>query len=136
MNLSTQFIDKVAIGVSSLCIAHCLIFPLIAVIMPSIVALGLTSESFHFWMVISVIPSSIYALSLGCKKHKNISIVIIGLLGLSFLTLALFLGHNLLGELGEKALTLIGSLLISFAHIKNFKLCHHQDHCKCSGENK
>jgi len=136
MNLSTQFIDKVAIGVSSLCIAHCLIFPLIAVIMPSIVALGLTSESFHFWMVISVIPSSIYALSLGCKKHKNISIVIIGLLGLSFLTLAIFLGHNLLGELGEKALTLIGSLLISFAHIKNFKLCHHQDHCKCSSENK
>ena len=133
MNLNTQFIDKVAISFSSLCLAHCLIFPIFAAVLPSLIASSLTSESFHLWMVICVVPSSIFALTLGCKKHAEISVVVAGLLGLSLLLLTLLLGHDILGEYGEKLLTLIGAILIAFAHIKNYKLCQQQENCECDG---
>jgi len=131
MKLNTLFIDKLSISISVLCVAHCLIFPVLAVFIPNIIALGLTSENFHFWMIVSVIPSSAFALTLGCKKHANISMVIIGVVGLSSLLLALALDHSMLGEYGEKALTLIGALLIAFAHFRNFKLCQQHDNCHC-----
>ncbi len=136
MNINTQFLDKLAMSISGLCVAHCLIFPVLAVFIPSLVALGLTSEDFHFWMVISVIPSSILALALGCKKHSNLSVAILGALGLSALLLALTLGHDLLGEFGERGLTFTGAVLIALAHYKNFKLCREVDICKCSNSNK
>lgn len=132
MNLNTQLVDKFAITMSSLCVAHCLVFPIFAVLMPSLFTLGLASESFHFWMVIAVIPTSIYALALGCKKHAQKSVFFIGALGLSFLLLAVILGGDVLGEFGEKGFTIVGSLLIAFSHVKNFKLCRELDDCKCS----
>jgi hypothetical protein len=132
MNLNTVFFDKVAISLSSLCVAHCLIFPILAILIPNFLALGLNTESFHFWMVISVIPTSIYALSLGCKKHNQTSVLIIGVTGLCCLIITFVLGANSLTEIGEKSLTTLGALIISYAHVKNFKLCQHHDECSCS----
>ena len=134
MLFNTQIIDRLAISLSGLCVAHCLLFPILGALIPSFVSLGLTSESFHFWMVASVLPTSIYALALGCKKHAQFSVFFLGLLGLCSLVLALTLGHDLLGELGEKVLTLIGALFIAFAHVKNFKLCQQQRNCSCESE--
>lgn len=136
MNLNTQIVDKFAIVISSLCIAHCLVFPVLIILAPSLITLGLTSESFHFWMIVAVIPSSIYALALGCKKHAKFSIFIVGTLGLTCLLLAFFFGHDLLGDIGEKSLTLIGALLITYSHIMNFKLCHQSDDCSCHNTEK
>lgn len=136
MNINTQLLDKLAMSISGLCVAHCLIFPVLAVFIPSLVALGLTSEDFHFWMVISVIPSSLLALSLGCKKHSKFSVGILGALGLSSLLIALALGHDLLGEFGEKGLTLAGAILIAIAHYNNFKLCREVDACHCATDGK
>ena len=131
MSLNTVFLDKVAISLSSLCIAHCLMFPIIATLVPSFLALGVNTESFHFWMIFSVIPTSVYALSLGCKKHHQTSVFIIGITGLSCLIIAFVLGANSLTEIGEKSLTTLGALIISDAHVKNFKLCQHHDKCGC-----
>jgi hypothetical protein len=129
MTLPTYFADKLAIFFSSLCIAHCLIFPILATLAPSFLLLGLNSESFHLWMVISAIPTSIYALTLGCKKNVHASIFIIGVCGLCCLLSAVILGANVLGEIGEKSLTTIGALLITVAHLKNFKSCQYRDDC-------
>lgn len=136
MNLNTVFFDKVAISLSSLCIAHCLVFPILATLVPSFLALGLNTESFHFWMVISVIPTSIYALSFGCKKHDQTSPFIIGLIGLSCLILAFVLGVDSLTEIGERLLTTLGALIITYAHVKNFKLCQRHVKCNCSNNER
>lgn len=133
MNFNTQFIDKIAMSISGLCVAHCLIFPIIIMLVPSLSVLGLTSESFHFWMIVTVIPSSIYALALGCKKHAKTSTFALGIVGLSCLLFAFLQGANLLGEQGEKALTVIGAIIIACAHVKNFTLCQQHDNCACSG---
>ncbi len=131
MKLNSLFIDKFAISISALCVVHCLVFPALAVLLPSFTAFGFESEAFHLWMVVTVIPTSIYALTLGCKKHANISIFIIGFIGLSFLLAALIFGERQLSELGEKLLTLIGALIIATAHFKNYKLCQQDKTCAC-----
>ena len=124
--------DKTAIGLSLLCAVHCLAFPLMLVLFPNLAALGLHNEAFHLWMVLIVIPTSAYALTLGCKKHKKFNVLTMGLIGLSFLIAALVLGESLIGEMGEKILTLMGAAIISFGHFKNYRLCQAKAPCECA----
>ena len=39
------------------------------------------------------------------------------------LVAAVIMGEELLSELGEQAITLMGSLLLVFAHYQNFQIC-------------
>ena len=98
--------DKVAISLSALCAFHCLILPLLTVLIPSFAALPLQDEAFHIWMVVAVVPISLFALTMGCKKHKNLSMLLMGTAGLIILSVAAFFGHDLLGEGLEKMFTL------------------------------
>lgn len=130
LNIQT-FSDKTAIGLSLLCTLHCLVLPFALIFLPSLSALGLDNEAFHFWMIFAVIPISIYALTLGCKKHKRTHLLKIGSLGLLFLLAAVFLVGPFLGELGEKVFTLTGAGFIAFAHFGNYRLCQHDRTCAC-----
>lgn len=123
--------DRVAVSLSALCTFHCLILPLLTVLIPSFVALPLQDEAFHIWMVVAVVPISLFALTMGCKKHKNFTMLLIGAVGLIILTVAAFFGHDLLGEKLEKIFTLVGALTIAVAHIWNYRLCQHQYLCAC-----
>ena len=114
-----------------LCVLHCLALPLLIIFIPSISTLFFAQESFHFWMVMAVLPTSIYALTLGCKQHKQFSILSYGIVGISCLILAIVFGESHLGEFGEKVLTVIGAGIIAFAHIKNFTLCQQKNDCAC-----
>ena len=130
--INTQSIaDKTAISLSFLCTIHCLVFPLLAVFLPSIIALPLQDKIFHVWMVIAVVPVSAYALTMGCKNHKRYQILLIGSIGLLILSVVAFFGHDLLGEELEKAFTVIGAIIIAIAHIWNYRMCQHQNMCAC-----
>lgn len=127
--------DKFAVGLSLVCAAHCLLFPVLVALLPSLAVLGLESESFHFWMVVLVIPTSIYALTLGCKNHKNYRLLILGAVGVGFLISALVFGE-MYGEMAEKILTLTGAALIAVGHLLNYRLCREsktsEAACACS----
>ena len=75
-------------------------------------------------------PISIFALTLGYKNHKKISVLIFGILGLIILSLAIFL-ENIVGQSGEKALTLLGSIMLALSHFKNHQICKELDCSKC-----
>ena len=124
--------DKAAIGLSLLCAVHCLVLPLVIALLPTLAAYGLADEAFHTWVVLAVIPLSAFALTMGCKKHRQKSVLYTGLMGLFLLCLTPLLGHELLGETGEKALTLAGAALIAASHIKNFRLCRNETACVCA----
>lgn len=130
--------DKLAIGLSLLCAAHCLAFPLLMIWVPSIAALQLDGEAFHLWMLIAVIPTSVYALTMGCRKHKRYQLLFFGVVGLAFLVSAV-LFHEIIGESGEKWLTVIGAAIMAIGHFLNFRLCQsHEEGCDCpehQGEN-
>ena len=73
--------------------------------------------------VLIAVPVSIYALSLGYKNHKTSSFMPAGIIGLCILVLAAVLGESILGEFGEKGLTLLGSIMVAFAHYRNHQIC-------------
>ncbi len=123
--------DKAAIGLSLLCTIHCLAFPLIVVFLPSLAALQLNEEMFHIWMVVAVLPTSTYALTMGCRQHKHYRLLISGLPGLACLVLAVILGETILDEAWEKMLTSLGAGIIAYGHYRNYRLCQHQWNCKC-----
>ncbi|MGB1139980.1 MAG: MerC domain-containing protein [Halioglobus sp.] len=123
--------DRAAIGLSLLCVVHCLALPVLLVMLPSLAGLGLDDDRFHTWLVVVVIPLSAFALTLGCARHRNMNILYTGVAGLVVLCLAPLLGHDMLGEMGERALTLAGAGLIALSHVRNFRLCRNGAACDC-----
>lgn len=132
MKTTQEVTDKLSIGLSMLCAIHCLVLPLLLVALPSLGAFQLQNENFHTWMLVSVIPISIYSLTVGCRKHKRYKLFLLGGSGLMLMVVAVLFGNEIAGEFGEKALTLAGATLIVFAHFGNFRLCRKHDNCACS----
>lgn len=126
--------DKLAITLSVLCAIHCLALPLIAVVLPSILAMPFAEESFHFWLMVIVVPVSVYALTLGCKQHKRYRIVALGAVGLSILIVTAIAGERYLTEMQEKIFTLIGVTIIALGHFWNFHLCREKKMCSFSSQ--
>ena len=122
--------DKVSIGISALCLLHCLLFPSFMVLLSSFISVSLNSELIHYMLLFFVVPVSSFALIVGLNNHKNSFIFFIGLSGLVILVSALFIELPIKTISGEILLTIIGSLLITFSHYKNYKLCDHLE-CDC-----
>ncbi len=131
MNNIRSLTDKTAIGLSLVCALHCLAFPFAVVLLPSLAALSLDGEAFHLWMVIAVIPTSLFALTLGCKRHKRHRVALVGSVGLLVLAVTALAGAKLLGEPAEKSLTVLGAVVIALGHYWNFRLCQQLDPCEC-----
>ena len=131
MNISNNYFDKSAITLSTLCLIHCLALPVITILLPNIIATTLNQELFHTVMVVFVVPISIYALVIGCKKHNKMYVAVYGSLGLAALLAAVIFGESHLGEIGEKVMTTIGAIVIALVHIKNYELCKKSDNCSC-----
>ena len=129
MENSTIKIDKAAIGLSLLCVAHCLLTPIAILILPALGATFLDDERFHYALLLLVLPTSIFSLGLGCSKHGRREILLFGLFGLFLMSLILVLGEDILGELVEKVSTIIGASIIAVAHVRNFRACQNS-HCK------
>ena len=134
MNSMKFFADKLAIGLSLTCAIHCLALPFLLIVLPNFAALNLDNEAFHVWMVVAVIPTSIYALFMGCKQHKRYELLKYGLIGLTLLILAVTLGEEVIGELWEKLLTVAGAMFVAYGHYRNFQLCQNQEDCKCDSK--
>jgi len=132
MKLTQTTADKFAIGLSLMCTVHCFATPVILALLPSFAVLQINSEQFHLWVLAAVLPTSLLALSLGCKKHKRTRYMACGVVGLAFLIIAVLLGY----EEAEKALTLIGSAFIALAHWFNYQQCFkkNNENCPCSGD--
>lgn len=123
MKSLTATMDKTAIGFSVACALHCLLLPVTIILLPTFTANILANEYFHQMMLWVVLPTSLLALFMGCRKHRNMSVLALGLPGLIILSLAAFIGHDLLGETGEKVASVLGAFLIALGHLKNHRLC-------------
>ncbi len=123
MQATTENADKAAIGLSLVCVIHCLLTPVAITLVPALGATFLEDESFHYAVLFLVVPTSLFALGLGCRKHGRAQILITGLIGLLVLISPPILGEEVTGELGEKVLTVAGAGIIAWAHVRNFMLC-------------
>jgi len=127
--------DKFSIGLSMLCTIHCLLLPLMVAVLPSVMAFDLTGERFHIWMLVAVLPISIYALTIGCKEHQRLGVFILVGIGLLLLVSGLF-AEAFYGEAGEKLLTVLGSMIVATGHLWNYQLSKQSEPtpaCDCTG---
>jgi len=115
--------DKAAVALSIICTAHCILLPVAVVLLPALAAISVDEDQFNSVLLLLVLPTSIIALTMGCRKHRERKVLLLGFCGLSVLIAAIALGHDLLGDTGERILTVLGAGLIAFAHIRNHALC-------------
>ena len=121
--MQIQFVsDRVAIGLSFMCILHCLLLPALLVLTPSAVLAFMGDESIHKLLLLAIVPVGIYALLLGYKAHKQWYVMAVVSVGLVLLVSTGIVEHEVLGERGEVLLTLAGSFFIVLGHIQNVRL--------------
>ena len=77
---------------------HCLCLPLILSILPALGATFFGQEAFHVVLLWLVIPLSVVAHTMGCRKHKNWVVGVLGLVGLALLIVAAVFGHDFWGK--------------------------------------
>lgn len=129
MSLTQRLSDQFAIGLSAVCAIHCVVLPVLMVMLPSLASLPLQNEAFHLWMVIIVVPTSVYALFMGCKQHKRYRLLVFGLVGIALLVSAVVIGEETLG-IWEKVITLTGAMILATGHYLNFRECRKHSHCE------
>ena len=121
-------LDILAISISGLCVVHCLMLPVILVMFPILSGSLFAGEEFHRFLIWVILPTSSVGFLLGCRRHKDAVVLAFGIAGMSVLVLSAFWGHELVGESGERLLTVVGGILLAAGHVRNFRLCQH-DRC-------
>jgi hypothetical protein len=117
MSKSTSWLDGAAVGLSALCLVHCLALPLLVAGLPFLAQFS--EGHLHAQMLVVVLPLSIIALGLGFRHHRSAWIVITGVVGMSILVLGATVAHARLGLAADRAFTIAGALTLATAHFYN-----------------
>ncbi len=110
-----KWLDIASMGLSALCVVHCLALPFVAAVLPF---LGLLSNSdwVHPLLVLIAAPLSLWAiLSSGAWRRWQVSAPVAA--GLTLLALAAFVPAL---EPVEVLISVAGALLIAAAHLMNY----------------
>lgn len=121
--------DGLGVLAATACALHCIAVPALLVLGTTVPTVLLTDERFHQAMLWLVVPSAIIAFGLGCWRHKDRWVLLLGALGVVGLVLSGTVLHDLLGEFAEKGGTLASAGLVISAHLRNFKLCRADSCC-------
>ncbi|MCH8301208.1 MAG: MerC domain-containing protein [Proteobacteria bacterium] len=116
-------LDHAAIALSGLCLVHCLLLPVIIVALPLLGQLNATH--FHAQLLIVVIPVSLFAFTLGFRRHANQAIIAGGIAGISLLFIGGTVAHANFGLLADSLLTMAGSIVLATSHYYNNRLTRH-----------
>lgn len=109
--------DRLGLGLSALCLVHCLALPVTLVSLAAGTA-WVAHEQVHLWMAILVVPVAGLALWKGWRAHSDR--LVAGLLvGGAALIVAALLVEPLVGHGGTTALTVLGGVLLAVGHLRN-----------------
>jgi len=118
ITLRQKVLDCVAIGASTACLVHCLLLPLLILLVPTLAAFLTLPESFHLGAVIFAVPTSILALAVGYRQHRWSAPLLIVLPGIMLLaTGALAVSE----EWVETTLTVAGGTILALGHALNWR---------------
>ena len=129
--LKTQLTtDKLAIALSLACVIHCFFVPSFIILASGFLTVSIDNELLHYLILLVAVPISLFALTLGFSNHKVLSFLCIGILGLLIMVSAVLFGGHFFGDFGEKSLSLLGSILVAYAHLRNHQICKRME-CSC-----
>lgn len=121
-------LDKIGVGLSSVCLVHCLLLPVLLATLPFMSFLAFMKHPItEGLMIVFAILNAIITVTFGFKKHNNFIVPAIFfsgsiLLGLFFFANE-FIHHN-------EWIILIGAALIGVGHLFNKSLCKSCPTCK------
>ena len=148
------WLDHFAIGMAAVCAMHCLLTPILIMALPIVATSFFVHQDFHLWMIFLVLPTTTFAVFMGCRNHKDRAVLALSAIGLSVLLFALI--QEQMHYAGEENVTAysadcetcerditaepipmqagawlnaIGGLLLASAHVRNFRLCR-KSSCK------
>lgn len=116
----THLWDRLGIGLSFLCMAHCLAVPVVLTGLASVAA----AESFHLWMALAIVPVAFAAAWPTYRRHRQRRVLWLLGAGVALLFAALLL-EPLVGAAGENAVTVAGGALLVAGHWKNWHASPH-----------
>jgi predicted lysophospholipase L1 biosynthesis ABC-type transport system permease subunit len=105
--------DRWGQGLSLLCVAHCLVLPLVLGALPAVMSQTLEQTPIHLGMVMLAAVVGGVSFVPGFRRHRDGRVLALGTLGLSLLALAQFLEHE---SAAETAVTALGATVLIIAH--------------------
>ena len=116
-------LDVTGIALSTLCLIHCLAVPLIA----AGAFAWVVSESVHVVLSIALSTVVLAVVVPGYKRHRKAAAPILLVSGVALVVGAVLLGEAI-GEVGETALTIVGSAALVLGHVLNIRF----PNCTCA----
>lgn len=121
--------DRVGITLSSACVVHCIAVAFLPLIFPALEAY--THKTWiHMVVAIVILLTSPLAFIPGYKKHGLTWIIGTAFSGL-FLILASIILENHFSDQIAHLISIGGSLMLVFAHVKNLQHSHRHHHQCC-----
>ena len=111
-----SLLDRLAIGLSGLCLLHCMA----GFVLLSLFALtgDWLDHRVHVVGLLLAMPLAAVALWRGWRRHGQVAIGMLGLVGLLVMTASLVVEH---GDLAEMLVSMAGVSLLALAHWRNLK---------------
>lgn len=115
--------DRLGIGMSVVCLVHCMALPFAIAALPLFAAQWLKTGIFHGVMAVALMFVAFFAIVPGLRLHGRFSVAAAMAAGLSLLSTAAFAGERLLSREWEIGLTLAGGAILVTTHTVNLLLC-------------
>lgn len=119
--------DWFGITASMACAIHCLLVPVLLVTGTLLPASFLADEAFHSAMFWLILPAAVLAFGIGCRRHRDRRVLLLGVIGVAGMALSVAVLHDLAGEAGERIGTVVSAAILIAAHYRNFRLCRSSD---------
>ena len=114
---STDWLDRAAIGLSGLCLLHCLALPFVVGALPLL--LPFVDGHLHLQLLIVVVPLSVLAGWLGYIGHRNVPVLLAIVAGLTLLVFGATVAHHSLGVVADRTFTVGGAIALAVGHFYN-----------------
>lgn len=114
---SNDWLDGLAVGLSGLCVLHCLALPFLVGALPLL--LPFVGGHLHAQLLAIALPLSVVAIGLGFRHHRNPYVVAGAAAGLLLLLVGATVAHDELGILADRAFSIAGAVVLATAHFYN-----------------
>lgn len=119
--LSVTLWDRLGIGLSTLCLIHCLALPVVVSLLPMVPVPEVIHEWSHPVLAVVILPTVVQAIRRSVHDRR-IHLFLIG--GFGVILAGWAIGHSVLGFVAETLFTLAGSVLLIVGHVLNYR--HHR----------
>ena len=122
-------LDTLGACVSGLCLVHCVALPLIFAFAPALAHLIPGDEAVHRILAFLVVGAGLPSFLGGVRKHGQRRVLVAGFAGIAIILGALAFGDRFSSHAAEISVTMLGSLLLTSAHLANRTFCRRCNHC-------